>query len=108
MPALCLLGPSLRLVPVDARLLPLDSERLHQLRADDILPEFLLLEQLEVLEGRAGVVQVRDIGGSGPILQVGEVRDKGGIVEEFLGCEMIQVEGVCEGLDELKRMLATK
>lgn len=37
----------------------------------------------------------------GPVLQVGKVGDEGGVLEVFLGGEMVEVEGRGKGLDEL-------
>lgn len=77
---------------------------LHQVRADDVLPELLLLQELEVLERRTRVHEVLEVGRPGPVLQIGEVGDEVGAGEELLRCEMIEVEWVCECLDELRVM----
>lgn len=55
-----------------------------------------------MLQGRARVVQVLDVGRARPVAQVRQVCDKGGIVEELLRREVIEVGWVREGLDELE------
>lgn len=95
-------------MPIHGCFRSLGSQRLDELRTDNILSEALLLQKLEMLEGRAGVVQVLEIGRSGPVSQVGKVCDEGRFAKEFLGCEVIQVEGVRERLDKLEHLLATK
>jgi hypothetical protein len=99
---LCLSASSLGPVPVDARLLALYDKRLNQLGADDILPEFLLLKQLEVLEGRAGVGQVLEVRRLAPVLQVLEVLDESGIREQLLRCQVVEIERVGERLNKLR------
>lgn len=79
------------------------NQRIDQIGADDILPEPLLLQQLQVLQGRAGIRQVLEVGRSRPVLEVVEVCDKGGVREQLLGGEMVQVEGVSKSLNELSR-----
>lgn len=54
-----------------------------------------------MLERRARVRQVFEIWRFRPVLQVGKVGDKGRLREEFLGGEVVEIEGICEGLDEL-------
>jgi hypothetical protein len=54
-----------------------------------------------VLQRRARVDQVFQIRRLAPISEVCQVRDKGGIREELLRCEVVQVERVGEGLYEL-------
>lgn len=74
---------------------------LHQVGAHNILSKPLFLEELKVLERRARVRQVFEIWRFRPVLQVGKVGDKGRLREEFLGGEVVEIEGICEGLDEL-------
>lgn len=52
---------------------------------------------------RPGIREVLDVRRPRPVLEVGEVGDKGGLREEFLGREVVEVEGVGEGLDELQK-----
>lgn len=73
----------------------------HQIRTHDILPKPLLLQQLQVPERRARIRQVLEVGRPSPVLQVVEVSHEGGLGEELLGGNMVEVVGVREGLDEL-------
>ncbi len=50
---------------------------------------------------RARVRQVLEVRRSAPVLQVGEVGDKGGLGQEFLRREVVEVEWVRERLDKL-------
>lgn len=52
-------------------------------------------------QGRARVRQVLEVRRPGPVPQVGEVGDEGGLREELLRREVVEVEGVGERLDEL-------
>lgn len=52
-------------------------------------------------ERRARIRQVLEVGRPGPVLQVVEVSHEGGLGKEFLGSNMVEVVGVCEGLDKL-------
>jgi hypothetical protein len=88
-------------MPVHGRLHLVLDELLHQIRADDILAKTLLLEQLKVPQGWPRVRQVLEVRRPGPVLQVGQVGDEGGLGEELLGGEVVEVERVGEGLDEL-------
>lgn len=65
------------------------------------MSELLLLQQLKVLERRAGVHDVLEVRRTGPVLQVGEVRDEFGAGKQLLGGEVVEVVRVREGLDEL-------
>lgn len=76
-------------MPVHGRFSSLGSQRIHQLGADDILSEALFLEQLEVLQGRARIYEVLDVGRAGPVSEVAEVCDEGWFVQELLGCEVV-------------------
>ena len=75
---------------------------LHQVGADDVLAKALLLKQFKVTQRRTRIRQVLEIRRSRPVLRVSEVGDKGGLREELLGGEVIEIERVREGLDKLK------
>jgi hypothetical protein len=60
-----------------------------------------VLQQLEVLERRARVRQVLYVGRPRPVEEVGQVGDEGGLVDDLLRGEVVQVARVGEGLDEL-------
>lgn len=78
-------------VPIDRGLHALLDQSLNHVRAHDLLSEHLLLEELEVSQGRARVGQVLEVGRLAPVLEIGEVCDKGGLVEELLGGEVVEV-----------------
>ena len=88
-------------MPIDRSLHLVLDQPLDQVGAHDVLPEALLLQQLQVPQGRAGIRQVLEVRGPAPVAEVGEVGDEGGLGEDLLGCEVVQVVGVGEGLDEL-------
>lgn len=88
-------------MPLHAAPHPLLHQPLHQVRADNVLPEALLLQQLEVSQRRAGVRQVFQVRRPRPVLEVGEVGDERGLREELLRGQVVEVEGVGEGLDKL-------
>lgn len=88
-------------VPVDACFLSLGSEKLYQLGTDDLLAESLLLKELKVLQCRTRPCEISQIRRAAPVLQVFEILDECGVGQELLRCEVIQVEGIRERLDEL-------
>jgi hypothetical protein len=65
------------------------DERLHQVRADDVLPEALLLEQLQVAQCWTWVGQVLEVRRPGPVLEVIKVRDEGRLRKELLGGQVV-------------------
>lgn len=77
------------------------DQPLDQIRAHDVLSESLLLQKLEMAQRRSGISQVFEVRRLGPVLQVGKVGDEGGLGEELLRCEVVQVVGVGERLDKL-------
>lgn len=79
---------------------------LHQIGTHYVLSKPLFLQQLEVLERRARVRQVFQVRRFRPVLQVGEVGDKGGLCEELLRREVVEVQWVCEGLNKLGRLVS--
>lgn len=89
-------------MPLNSGLHAVLDQFLHQIWAHDILSEPLLLEQLEMTQGRTGICQVLEIWWPCPVLQIRQVRDKGGLRQQFLGREVVQVVGVCERLDKLQ------
>ena len=89
-------------MPVHRGLDALRHQDLYQVGADDVLAELGLLQELEVLQGRAGIGQVLEVGRALPVLEVGQVGDEGGLAQVFLRREVVEVEGVSERLDELK------
>jgi hypothetical protein len=89
-------------MPIDGGLHLLLDQPLHQVRAHNVLAEALLLQQLEVAQGRARVRQVFEVGRAAPVAQVGEVGDKGGLGEDLLRREVVEIVWVGEGLDELE------
>lgn len=52
---------------------------------------------------RPRIRQVLEVWRSAPVLQIREVGDKRGLVEELLGREVGEVLGIGEGLNELCR-----
>lgn len=89
-------------MPLDSSPHALVNQRIHQVRANDVLPEPLRLQQLQVLECRAGVGQVLHIGRPAPVLQVVEVGDELRVGEQLARGEVVEVVWVAEGLDELE------
>ena len=89
-------------MPVHRGLGPVRHQKLYQVGADDVLPELGLLQELEVLQGRAGIRQVLEVGRALPVLQIGQVGDEGGLAQVFLRREIVEVEGVGERLHELR------
>lgn len=88
-------------VPLDRRPRLLLNQPLHQVRAHDVVPEPLLLQELEVPQRRPRVDEVLEIRRLGPVLQVSQVGDEGGLREQLLRREVVEVVGVRERLDEL-------
>lgn len=93
------------LVPVDARLHALLPQTFDQVRADNILPELFLLQQLKILQGRPRVGEILEVRRPAPVLEIVEVGDKGWIAEELPGSQMVQVQRVAECLNELRILL---
>lgn len=77
------------------------NQLLHNMGTHDLFPEPRLLQQFEVSQRRARIYQVLEIWRLGPVSQVREVRDEGGLIEEFLRGEVVEIVWVSEGLDEL-------
>ena len=88
-------------MPVHGGLHLLLDQSLHQVRADNVLPEPLLLQQLEVPQRRAREGQVFKVRRTRPVLEIVQVGDKGGLAEELLRSEVVEVEGVRERLNKL-------
>jgi hypothetical protein len=89
-------------MPLHSRPRPILNQPLDKIRAHDILPESLLLQQLQVTQRWPRICQVFEVWRPAPVLQVGEVGDKRGLGEEFLRREVVEVEWVCEGLNKLR------
>lgn len=89
-------------MPLHRRLHLVLNQPLHQVRAHDVLPEPLLLQQLEVAQRRPRKGKILEVRRPGPVLQIGEVGDEGGLGEELLRREVVQVVGVGERLDKLR------
>ena len=88
-------------MPRNRSLRALLEQPLHEVRAQNIPPEALPLQQLEVPQRRARVREVLDVRRLGPVLEVVEVGDEFGAREVLLRGEVVEVEGVREALDEL-------
>lgn len=95
-------------MPLHRRLHLLLHQPLHQVRAHNVLPEPLALQQLQVPQRRPRVRQVLEVRRLGPVLQVVEVGDKGGLGEELLGGEVVEVVRVGERLDKLWMKLGSE
>jgi hypothetical protein len=54
---------------------------------------------------RARIGKVFEIRRLAPILEIGEICDKGGLVEELLGCKVVEVGWVCKGLYKLRNLV---
>lgn len=93
-------------MPLYDRLQPALDQPLHQVGAQDVLPEALVLQQLEVAQRRPRVREVLDVRRPGPVAEVGEVGDEGRLDEELLGREVVEVQRVRERLDELRGVAA--
>lgn len=89
-------------MPLHGGLHAVRDHGVDELGRDDGLAEGLLLQQLEVAQRGARVGQVLQVGGPAPVLQVLEVLDKGGLLEELLGGEVVQVVRVGERLHKLE------
>lgn len=89
-------------MPVYDRLQAPLYQPLHQIGAQDVLPEALLLQQLEVAQRRPRVREVLYVRRPAPVPEVGEVGDEGRLDEELLGREVVEVQRVRERLDELR------
>lgn len=89
-------------MPLHGGLHALGDHGVDELGRDDVLAEGLLLQQLEVAQCRARISQVLDVRGPAPVLQIPEVLDKGGLLEELLRGEVVQVERVGQRLHELE------
>jgi hypothetical protein len=61
-----------------------------------------------VSQRRPGVGQIFEVRRLGPVLQVGEVGDEGGLGKELLRREMVQVIGIGERLNKLEESAARK
>lgn len=88
-------------MPIERGLHAIFNQALHQVGTDDVLAKAFLLQQLEVVERRAGVGEVLEVGRLGPVLQVVEVGDKGGLGEELLSRKVVEIERICKRLDKL-------
>lgn len=73
---------------------PLLQKPLHEVRAQNIPPEALPLQQVEVPQRRARVREVFDVGRLGPVAEVVEVGDELGAGEVLLRGEVVEVVGV--------------
>jgi hypothetical protein len=91
-------------VPLHRRLHLVLDESLDQIRAHDILSKPLLLQQLEMSQRWPGIGKILEVRRFGPVLQIGKVGDEGGLREELLRREMVQVVGIGERLNELWRI----
>lgn len=89
-------------MPLDGRLHALLHQQVDQLRADDVLPEPLRLQQLQVLQRRARVGQVLEVRRPRPVLQVVEVGDEARVGEQLARRQVVEVVGVAKRLDELE------
>ncbi len=89
-------------VPLDGAPHALLHEDLHQVRADNVLPELLRLQQLQALQRRARVGQVLEVGRPAPLLQVVEVGDEARVREQLARGQVVEVVGVAESLHELR------
>lgn len=98
----------LLLVPLDGGLCALLDQCGDEVRTNDVAPEPLLLQQLEVLERWARIGEIFEVRRLAPVLQVLEVLDKGGLLEELLGGEVIQIVWVGERLDKLELNLEAR
>lgn len=78
------------------------NQPLDQVRAHNVLPESLLLQKLQVAQSRSRVCQVFQVRRLGPILEVVEVSDEGGLSEELLRREVVEIVGIGERLDKLQ------
>ena len=73
----------------------------HTLPGHDLLPEGLVLEQLQEVE-TDGVLDVGHVGRLLPVHQVGEIVDEGGLLHVSSLSQEVKVVWVCERLDELQ------
>lgn len=86
---------------LDAGAHSLLDEAVDEFRVDDVLAEPLLLEKLQVPDGGARVRQVLQVGRASPVLEVGQVVDKGRLREELARGKVVEVLWVGESLDKL-------
>ncbi len=89
-------------MPLNSSPHPFLHHHIHQIRTDDVLAEPLRLQQLQVLQRRAGVGQVFEVRRPAPVLQVVEVGDEARIGEQLARGQVVEVVWVSEGLDELE------
>ena len=73
----------------------------HALPGHDLLPEGLVLEQLQEVE-TDGVLDVGHVGRLLPVHQVGEIVDEAGILHVSSLSQEVKVVRVGEGLDKLQ------
>lgn len=92
-------------MPVDRGLHALIHECHHHIRANDLLSECFLLEELQMSQCRAGIGKVFEIRRLAPVLEICKICNKGGLAEELLGCKMVEVGWVCKGLNELRNLV---
>lgn len=83
-------------MPLDSSPHPLLHQRVHQVRADDVLPEPLRLQQLQALQRRARVGQVFKVRRPAPVLQVVEVGDELRVGEQLTRGEVVEIVRVSE------------
>lgn len=88
-------------MPLHRRLHLILYQPLDQVWAHDILPEPLLLQKLEVTQRWPRIGEILEVRRLGPVLQIGKVGDEGGLSEELLRCEMVEVVGIGERLNKL-------
>lgn len=88
-------------MPFHRRLHPFHDHGVRKIRADDILPKLLLLQELEHFEGRSRKREVLQVRRARPVLQIIEVRDEGRIRQKLAGCEVVEILWVRQGLDKL-------
>lgn len=83
---------------------PPRPQRPNNLRTKHLLPKPFLLQQLQRLQRRPRIREILDIFGPPPVfVKVAEIGDEGWVLEEFLGGEMVEVEGGGEECYELRR-----
>lgn len=89
-------------MPLDSSSHALLHQHIHQVRTDDVLPKPFRLQQLQVLERRAGVCQIFEVRWPAPVLQVVEVGDKGRVGKQLPRGQVVEVIWISEGLDKLE------
>jgi len=68
---------------------PPPNQPLHNPRPQNLPPKPLPLQQFQRPKRRPRIHQKHHIFGAGPVAEVGEVGDEGGVLEEFEGREMV-------------------